>query len=135
MSKKINWVKPYQLEGKGLHECDNPTKYARKLNELAVFMQLSHHRLTSTEIRQLFELRYVGQAIKILRQQGFDIKQDLLQLGIWRFVWAYHIPDTGVLNLPDKLREIELSGKVNINKIVKDWIDINLIIAEIENNN
>ena len=135
MSKKNNWVKPYQLEGKGLHECDNPTKYARELNKLAVFMQLSHRRLTSTEIRQLFGLRYVGQAIKILSQQGFDIKQNLLQLGNWRFAWAYHIPDTGVLNLPDKLREIELSGKVNINKIVKDWIDTNLIIAEIENNN
>ena len=102
MSKKINWVKPYQLEGKGLHECDNPTKYARKLNKLAVFMQLSHHRLTSTEIRQLFGLHYVGQAMKILSQQGFDIKRNLLQLGIGRFVWAYHIPDTGVLNLPDK---------------------------------
>ena len=135
MSKKINWVKPYQLEGKGLHECDNPTKYARKLNKLAVFMQLSHHRLTSTEIRQLFGLHYVGQAMKILSQQGFDIKRNLLQLGIGRFVWAYHIPDTGVLNLPDKLREIELSGKVNINTIIKNWIDNNLIIAEIENNN
>lgn len=135
MSKQINWVKPVQLEGKGLHECDNPTKYARKLNELAVFMQLSHHRLTSTEIRQLFGLRYVGQAIKILQQQGFDIKQTLLQLGNFRFVSAYRIPDTSVLNLPDRLREIELSGKVNINKIVKDWIDTNLIIAEIENNN
>ena len=135
MSKKINWVKPYQLEGKGLHECDKPTKYARKLNKLAVFMQLSHHRLTSTEIRQLFGLHYVGQAMKILSQQGFDIKRNLLQLGIGRFVWAYHIPDTGVLNLPDKLREIELSGKVNINTIIKNWIDNNLIIAEIENNN
>lgn len=134
MSKQINWVKPEQLEGKGLHECDNPKKYARKLNELAVFMQLSHLRLTSTEIRQMFGLRYVGQAIKILQQQGFDIKQSLLQIGIRRFVSAYRIPDTGVLNLPNRLREIELSGKVNINKIIKDWIDTNLIIAEIENN-
>ena len=73
--------------------------------------------------------------MKILSQQGFDIKRNLLQLGIGRFVWAYHIPDTGVLNLPDKLREIELSGKVNINTIIKNWIDNNLIIAEIESNN
>lgn len=118
-----------------MHECDNPTKYARKLNGLAVFMQLSHHRLTSTEIRQLFELRYVGQAMKILRQQGFDIKQNLLQLGIRRFVWAYHIPVSDVSSLPDKLREIELSGKANINKIFRNWIDTNLFISEIVNNN
>ena len=135
MSKQINWVKPVQLEGKGLHECDNPKKYARELNKLAVFMQLSHRRLTSTEIRQLFGLRYVGQAMKILRQQGFDIKQTLLQLDFGRFIWAYHIPVSDVSSLPDKLREIELSGKANINKIFRNWIDTNLFISEIVNNN
>ena len=42
--------------------------------------------------KKLFELRYVGQAMKILRQQGFDLKQNFLQLGIGRFVLEYNVP-------------------------------------------